>query len=116
MNRFIGENRLDYTLWAHYLSYGAAMMCLCMGIFVVVWTNDSVYDCKIDGNKINSIYILNPSTNSCSAVYDGKPICCDSNSDSDLNGYLWIGLFYIFYSILIVLYEGIIIIIILIIM
>lgn len=31
------ENIIQYGLWAHYLSYGAASMCICMGVFAVAW-------------------------------------------------------------------------------
>lgn len=36
-NQIAAENIIQYGLWAHYLSYGAAAMCLCMGVFAIAW-------------------------------------------------------------------------------
>lgn len=39
-NKIVAENIIQYGLWAHYLSYGAAAMCLCMGVFAIAWYYD----------------------------------------------------------------------------
>lgn len=36
-NKIAAENIIQYGLWAHNLSYGAASMCLCMGVFAIAW-------------------------------------------------------------------------------
>lgn len=109
-SRFKGKNVLQYTLWAHYLSIGASSMCLCMGFFSALWTNAHTYHCKINGQSISSNYLY-LSDGSCPTVYVNpggqiKEVCCDPNADPGLEGYLIIGLIYIFYSFFILFYEN----------
>eukprot|EP01036_Dinobryon_divergens_P033073 gene33073-42785_t len=74
-NKIVAENIIQYGLWAHYLSYGAAAMCLCMGVFAIAWKNTTPYNCKIDGKYINIAY-LPTSDGECPTSYGSKKICC----------------------------------------
>lgn len=56
-NRFTGTNLVQYGLWAHYLAYGSAMMCLCMGAFAIAWVEGHTYHCRINGELINSNFL-----------------------------------------------------------
>lgn len=109
VNRFKGKFPLQYALYAHFMSYGAALLCLALGAFSMAWTDAETYKCKIDEKLISSIYLLNDS-GTCNATYvrpngDTNYICCDTNSTSDLQGYLGIGIAYVLYAIFIFLYE-----------
>ncbi|RYH29171.1 hypothetical protein EON65_09455 [archaeon] len=109
-HRFKGLYPLQYALWAHFLSYGAAAISLVLGIFSMVWTNAQTYECKIDGDLINDIYLLN-AQGTCNATYvrngNTQYICCDPDSKSDLKGYFAIGAVYVVYSILTFLFENV---------
>ncbi len=56
-SRFVGQNLIQYGLWAHYLAYGAACFCLCMGAFAMAWSDAHTYHCRIRGDLINSKYL-----------------------------------------------------------
>eukprot|EP01031_Cornospumella_fuschlensis_P037448 gene37448-45477_t len=107
---FKGVYPLQYALWAHFLSYGAAAVSFVLGIFSMVWTNAETYECKIDGDLINSIYLINDQ-GTCNATYvrngNTQYICCDPDSKSDLKGYLAIGAVYVVYSIFTLLFENV---------
>ena len=110
LDRFKGLNGVQYGLWAHWLAYGAAAMCLCMGIFAILWDSAPDFDCKIHGDEISEKYLYDKNGD-CPTIYktDGekKEVCCDpDDSDSTLSGNTPIGVFYILYSIFIILYEN----------
>jgi hypothetical protein len=111
-NRFKGVNPLQYALFAHNMAYGAAAMCICMGIFAMLWTSASTYRCKINGNDlINPVYLYNTTTNTCPTTFTingkTKSLCCNHPyKDSSLEGYLEIGVIYFIYGILMLFYEN----------
>lgn len=109
VNRFKGANQIQYGLWAHYMALGAASMCLCMGIFSILWSDAQTYKCKINGKLISSTYLYDLN-GICPSVYNhnGKTkfICCDPDKKSSLQGYIEMGAAYILYSIFIVLFEN----------
>lgn len=109
-NRFKGANVLQYGLWAHYLGYGAAMMCVCMGSFAALWRDARTYGCHIDGDQISPIFLY-PPNKVCPTIYvgpNGKPnaVCCNENASSGLQGYWQIGVVYILYGLFLVAYEN----------
>jgi hypothetical protein len=109
-NRFKGANPLQYGLWAHYLAIGAALMCICMGAFAILWDDARTYNCRVGGELIASKYRY-LSNGQCPTVYETpsgevKNICCDPDAKSSLKGYPEIGLFYILYGIFILFYEN----------
>ncbi len=115
-SRFKGKNPLQYGLWAHYLALGAASLCLCMGIFAILWDDARTYECRLtkpttdNKESIASIYQFDPTTGVCPTVYThngiSRNICCDPNKKSSLQGYPEIGAIYIVYSIFVVIYEN----------
>jgi NAD(P)H-flavin reductase len=104
---FVGENGVQYGLWAHYLALGAGLMCVVMGIFAVRWDTAGTYHCKILGDSISPNFLFTGTT--CPTVYThngvSRNICCDPASESDLRGYPEIGYYYIFYGLFTLLYE-----------
>lgn len=79
-SRFVGKNLVQYGLWAHYLAYGAALMCFCMGGFAMAWTDAHTYHCRINGDLINSVYLYD-SSGACPSTFvlNGKTmeVCCN---------------------------------------
>eukprot|EP00981_Chlorochromonas_danica_P010602 scaffold3290_cov165-Ochromonas_danica.AAC.45 len=108
-SRFKGKFPIQYGLYAHYLSYGAGLLCLAVGVFSMVWTDAETYGCKIDDKWVSSIYLLNDQ-GTCNATYVRNDkvqyICCDPNSKTTLKGYLGIGVVYTLYSIFALLFEN----------
>jgi hypothetical protein len=110
-SRFKGANPLQYGLWAHYLAIGAGFLCICQGIFSMLWTDAQTYKCKIGDKSINSVYLPDPSSGVCLNTFttqDGtvKTICCDPSKPSSLEGFFAIGAIYLIYGILTLLYEN----------
>lgn len=109
VNRFKGTNPLQYTLWAHFLCYGAASLCFCMGVFSMLWTDAETYKCRVREQYISSNFLFD-SNGVCPTIYthNGKmnEVCCNPNAKSDLQGYFGIGMFYVLYAIFLVLYEN----------
>lgn len=107
---FIGENGVEYGLWAHYLAYGAGLMCMVMGIFAVLWSTADTYNCKIYGKTISSNFLFNPD-GTCPTVYTNngisRNICCDPDSETDLQGYPEVGGYYIVYGLFVLGYENV---------
>jgi ferredoxin-NADP reductase len=109
--RFKGLNPLQYGMWAHYLAIGSGFMCICMGIFAMAWTGAETYQCKLNGDKINSVYLPDSITGVCSNTFttsDGtvKTICCDPSKETTLEGYFAIGIIYLFYGFFCLCYEN----------
>ena len=107
---FVGENGVQYGLWAHFLAYGAGIMCIVMGIFAVLWDSAHAYHCEIDDKLISPNFLFLPD-GTCPTTYNNgngiiKNICCDPTSDTDIRGYPQIGAIYIAYGILTILYEN----------
>jgi hypothetical protein len=110
VSRFKGANPLQYTLWAHFMAYGSAMMGLCVGIFSIAWTHADAYGCKVDNKLIHSNFLFN-ADGTCPTTYlrpDGSvvDVCCRFDAQTDLEGYFTIGVVYIVYSIIVGFYEN----------
>lgn len=110
-SRFKGANPLQYLLWAHFMAYGSAAMCICMGIFAIAWTDAETYGCRIDGQLISSKFLFD-STGSCPTQYTRPSgeivdVCCQFHSKSDLEGFAGMGALYLAYGIFILLYENV---------
>ena len=115
---FIGKNPLQFALWAHYMSYGAALFCVTLGVFAIFWTYGSnFYNCKINGQPIALKY-FNPNgglcTNSVILTHNNpnkiaKLICCDpkkQNPSPSITGNIILGCIYIGYSVILILVEN----------
>jgi hypothetical protein len=106
---FVGENAVQYGLWAHYLALGAALMCIVMGIFAVRWEEASAYHCRLHGKSIHPNFQFAADGN-CPTQYTHhgitRDICCSPDSTSTLRGYPEIGYYYIFYGLFVLFYEN----------
>lgn len=107
---YIGKRPLQFGLWAHYMGYGSAMVCLLFGITAILWDDAETYQCKVNGEFIDNKYILTP-YNNCSSTYVHGGIvtfvCCDPGYKSpELDGYSDLGALYIFYAVFLVLIEN----------
>jgi hypothetical protein len=118
---FRGKHLLQFAVWAHYMSYGAALFCATLGAFAIFWTHgNDLYNCKIDGQLIAFKYLFNPladadnpCTNSVVLTHNNpnhvaKLICCfpdKQNPAPSIQGSVFIGSLYIAYSIFITLVE-----------
>lgn len=110
-DKFRGKNPLQFGLLGHNQAYASALLCFWLGIFAILWDSATLYGCKIDGKKIDDIFLLSDVTGTCIATYqksstEFKPVCCDPDEETSLVGNSSIGAFYIILSILIVIYEN----------
>jgi hypothetical protein len=108
--KFSGKQQLQFALWAHYLSYGAAAMCICLGIFAIAWEHPKFYDCQINGTDIFAGYIADPNTGTCAASFTKNgvtvPVCCHKEHKNPLQGSFPIGLLYLCYGFAMLLFEN----------
>jgi hypothetical protein len=110
--KFEGKQQLQFALWAHYMSFGAAAMSIFCGIFAIAWEHPQFYNCKIEGKSIFPGYILNTTTGTCTESFyfddDGNKLysCCDSSFVSAIQGSIPIGILYILYGFGLLLYEN----------
>lgn len=97
---FVGKNPLQYILWGHYMAYCAAVLGILLGIFEVSYHWADSWQCRIEGQEIHSTYIMD-AFGTCPTFYGSKEICCDSTNTSHfINGNYYLGLFYIFASVI----------------
>lgn len=108
--KFKGKNGIQYGLWAHYMTWGSALLCFLCGLFACIYTEASTYGCKIDGKLISSRFLFDVN-GICQTTYvnpsgDVKFVCCDFDSKTDIKGDLNIGILYILYSIVLAIVEN----------
>lgn len=111
-SRFKGQSSLQYAIYAHYMAYGSASIAFVLGVFALAWMKSQTYGCKISGKYINDIFLINPSTGTCTATYTTPQgavhhICCDPNSTSSLTGNVPLGIIFILFGIFAFLYEDV---------
>lgn len=95
---------LQYALWAHYMGYGASLLCFWFGITAILWDNPHSYHCHVNGQSISPLYI---SVNGvCGAVYNGNFICCEPTDSSPIKGNTPVGALYILYGIFMMILEN----------
>lgn len=115
--RFVGRNLIQYGLWAHFMSYGAALLSFWLGIFAMLWSvRGKTYDCELGkGQHINSIYMLNIYNGVCQnqvKLFNGESrlICCDPSVTPDLTinkaGSVEVGALYLIYSFFLIAIEN----------
>lgn len=108
--KYLGKRPLQFGLWAHYMGYGSAMVCLVFGITAILWDYAETYECKVNGKPIDTKYILTPYNNCSSTYVHGGTVtfvCCDPSYKSpELEGYSDLGALYIFYAVFLVLIEN----------
>ena len=112
-NRFVGNNPLEYALWAHYLAYCSAAVCFISGIFSVAWSsNTSTFTCSVDGHPIAAKYLLSDK-NQCNTTYYSltdqqlqmTDVCCHANVLSSAAGSVPLGILFMIYGALVVAFE-----------
>eukprot|EP01038_Epipyxis_sp_PR26KG_P010834 gene10834-14544_t len=109
-DRFVGPNMIQYGLWAHYLSYGSAIMAIVVGSFAISYNDATTYKCHIYGETISSNFLYK-SDGTCPTLFNSpsgkvKDICCNPNSASMIRGFSSIGAIYVLYAIFTVIYEN----------
>jgi hypothetical protein len=95
---------IQYGLWAHFMGYGSAALCFWFGITAVLWADAHFYNCRVNGQPINEIYILVNGT--CAATWKDRHICCDPSEEAHIEGNVPLGALYIIYGIANLLLEN----------
>jgi hypothetical protein len=111
-DRFKGTNGIQYGLWAHYMSIGAAVLSLFLGIIAILWEDPKTYHCHVKGQMINSTYLYD-SAGVCNnsvlieATGELRAICCDASvAFHSLKGNKNIGALYVVYGVVLFLLEN----------
>ena len=108
LDAFKGEYPLQYALWAHHMSLGAALLGLFCGIFAILWNSPWEFRCSVNGQLIDSRYLLNVSA----PIISGETLkpyqLCNMNSPHkpSLEGSPGIGSIYIIYSVFVLVLEN----------
>lgn len=123
-SRFQGKKLLQYAVWAHYMSYGVAILCFFLGIFAIIFVAPpNPYNCHIDGKPIYYTYFnqlkndegqYEKCLNTVVLVHNNpnkvaKSICCypdRQNFSPPLVGSRPIGAVYFIYSLFIFMFEN----------
>jgi hypothetical protein len=104
-NIYLGKKPLQYALWAHYMGYGAAMLCTWFGITALLWSSSHFYACRVDGEDIYSGYIQN-ATGICDSKHNDAYVCCNPFDESKLEGSIPLGALYLIYGIVNIFIEN----------
>lgn len=95
---------LQYGLWAHYMGYGSSLLCFWFGITAVLWADAHFYSCRVNGQPIDTSYILVNGT--CGAIHKGNYVCCNPDDDAKVEGNMPVGAVYIVYGIFLMFIEN----------
>lgn len=106
---FVGKYPLQYALWAHWMGFASAILCIVLGLFAILWVDAVKFNCTIDGTDIYAPYIAD-NFGTCTTAYtnsDGEEelVCCDRDQSADVDGSMVIGIIYLFYGIFQIIYN-----------
>lgn len=94
--RFRGEQRLQFYLWAHRMGLVSSASLFVFGMFGILWRRSGTYSCKVeDGKAIARELILEGETVGGRTGTCNSGACCDpdgrSGSPQNIGGSAWIG-------------------------
>lgn len=95
---------LQYALWGHYMGYGCAQLAFWFGITAILWNDAHFYQCRVNGQSIDPMYILVNGT--CGAIHKGNYVCCNPNTEAKIDGNTPVGALYIIYGIALMFIEN----------
>ena len=104
--RYVGKKTLQYGIWAHYMGYGSALLCIWFGITAVAFDDAHFFACRVNGENIHPDYIMDPVSGTCAAMHGTAYVCCDPNDEPKVTGNTGLGALYIIYGVVMVLMEN----------
>lgn len=119
---FKGAEPLQYAMLAHYMAYGASIICVVCGFFSLLWLDRAThYGCRVEGGWISPYYIHKSALSKypdskamCQNSWDDDVIperyqpksCCDPDDEPGVDGEMYTGAIALIFGLVLPMFEN----------
>jgi len=120
--KFVGDHRQEFSLWAHNMALIAALAMIVLGVFGVLWARSPSYGCEVDGRAIAPELIrfgtsvkgalgrcVSPSSGNTDARAVRRRACCNpqgrSSKSANVGGSSFVGLYCVVAGVALLVFE-----------